>query len=258
MHLFTMIVFQIKDIWIQIHTSISSFKTFCVCQKWVLCKFVCHDVHTVAMTFFHKQRVFVLFDQILHKRIFVSACNQFRCTFKNEIKIFIFNIFTKMVLNVFVIMRKHLFWIIDNLSHVFSSNLSIKLCQIIDTYVITDRIIVEYICHALTKNTLQIETMILDNIMHCVIIFIWMNLIWKFYFNLKSICKSNTQTCVLKIMIMSLMFIITVILNFFVFCDKWINSYFFNVKTMSCRFVYYTQTSCIFFNATQFIFVDLS
>ena len=153
-----------------------------------------------------------------------------------------------MVLNAFAIIRKLSFWTINSFSHVSPLNLFIKLCHIVNTYVIARRIIIKHIYHILTKNAFQIETMIFDNIIRCVIIFILMNLIWNFHFYLKFICKSNTQTFILKMMIMS--FIITIMLNIFSFAWQINQFVFFNVKTMSCLF-FITRKRRAFFSTLR-------
>ena len=77
-------------------------------------------------------------------------------------------------------------------------------------------------------------------------------------FNLMFICNFNIFIWIFNLMMTFSIFIVIFMLNFFVFWNKWISSYFFDEKMMPCRLTHYAQTACIRLSVIQFFSVDQS
>jgi hypothetical protein len=115
-----------------------------------------------------------------------------------------------------------------------------------------------YTTRDLLKIISQINTKILINVIDCLINFFWIFLTCESHFSLVSICSSRTQMFVFNLMMLLIMLRITIMLNFFEFLMKWINSYLIDANINSCWAAHFSQRRCTLFSVLQFFFVLLS
>ena len=150
-------------------------------------------------------------------RILIFVCNLFNYIINKNVCVFIFNTRIDVILNVSVIVFKHLFCVVNSFLFDSSFNLFVDLGQIIDTYVIINFTMIKYICLIFKKNVFHVNVTILDSVAFCVIIFVFIVLMCEFQFNLMFICNFNIFIWIFDLMTTFFILIEIFMLNLFIF-----------------------------------------
>ncbi len=190
--------------------------------------------------------------------ILIFVCRYVKYNSMSCICVSTFKIFFDVMRNVSLIMRKFYFWKFINLfvKNKVVSERSCNACHVLLSYVMTNRTTTLYTCLIFLKQVFQIKIVNLINANIYVIISFWIFWMCESHFNLILNCTFNTRMIIVDSWMMFFTLIVIVMLNrlwFFVKCNNW---YLIDAKRTSCRRVYNSQMTWIFFSVLQ-LFVML-
>ena len=128
----------------------------------------------------------------------------------------------------------------------------LRVCQTVESKIIVDLTTAVYTHLVFIKEASHVDAEIFVSVNDCLVIFFWIRLTCESHFSVVSIWSSSTRISVFEVTMLLTILIVVCMLNFFEFLDRWINWYFVDAKTTSCRNAHFSHFLCTISRVLQF------
>jgi len=189
----------------------------------------------------------------------ILFCSMFRWTCSELMYISAFRVLMFILLNIFAMWCRVWFCNVSSLCSLSDNFFSFSCwCQTDASNAISDFTTAEYIYFAFVKIASHVKT---SSQLSVNIHVMWFTSIWQkcmFHCNFMFSCTFRTCTSDFNLITELFIYMLIIMLNFFDFLMKCVNSYFSDVNVASWMQVHFMQTSCILLNVLQISLMNLS